>query len=616
MCGVFGTISNNYDKGLGEKVSKLLYHRGPDDNGVFTFPQGMMVNTRLAIIDLTDRGHQPMKSNDGKISLVFNGEIYNYRELREELKNNYKFKTETDTEVIIAAYQKWKEGCLERLRGMFAFGLWDESERKLFCATDRFSIKQLYYYCDNNKFIFSSEIKPIAQAGVKLLPNEQAIYDFLAFGLQDHNEETFFKNIYQLKPAHYLTFKNGKLKIRQYWDIERNLYKVAKKEKDILEQVENKLKEVLKHHLVGDVPVALSLSSGLDSSLMRALMTSLVSSSGKLKCFNFGFVGTAYDESRRLASLKNEECELFVTKVTSDNFFQNYSKLIKAVEEPVSGLGTYGYWFNSQTVHEKGMKVLLDGQGGDEIFGGYKYYYYHRFKELYQKKEFQELRKEIESFNRINGDNIKFQDKNFENFLQEHTVSKPMRATDGTSLDSDYLSRDFKKKFSRRQIEPQKRFEDSFRNTVYNDLMFFKIPKLLRFQDKAAMASSVEVRVPYLDHTLVELLFSVSSGFLMRNGISKYITKKISQKYFANDVAKIPKLYVSTPQREWIKQDLREEIIGMINNSILEREGYVDSRKLKTEYENYLSQKELGNSFFVWKFFSLEIWYRNFIKEI
>jgi asparagine synthase (glutamine-hydrolysing) len=615
MCGIFGIIDNKYDQGLGERVSRLLCHRGPDDRGMLVFPEGMIVSTRLAIVDLSKRGHQPMESPDGRISLVFNGEIYNYREIREELKGNYRFRTNTDTEVIIAAYQKWQEDCLRRLRGMFAFGLWDKKEQKLFCATDRFSIKQLYYYHNKDAFIFSSEIKPIISSGIGVLPNDKAIYDFLAFGFQDHNEETFFKDIYQLKPAHYLTFKNGKLEIRQYWDIEKNLFEVEEKENELLEQIDNKLKEVLKYHLMGDVPVALSLSSGLDSSLMRGLVAGLIPSSEKLKCFNFAFVDTIYDESKRLASLKNEECELFVTPVRPDNFFQNYSKLIEIVEEPISGLGTYGYWLNSQTVHDKNIKVLLDGQGGDEIFGGYKYYYYHRFKELYEKRLFEELRKEIEAFNRINQDNIRFPHSNFEDFLKEHTSFKSMKATDGTPLASDYMSKDFKEKFSQRWIGPKEKFKDSFRNAAYNDLLSFKIPKLLRFQDKAAMAHSVEVRVPFLDHTLVELLFSVPSHFLMRDGINKYLVKKLSRRYFVEDIMGGPKLYVSTPQREWIRKDLREEIISMMDNSVLQKEGYIDPEKLKMEYKKYINQKELGNSFFVWKFFSLELWYRNFIKK-
>jgi len=613
MCGIFGTISNNYDTKLGEKVSKLLWHRGPDDRGVFAFPEGMILNTRLAIVDLSKKGHQPLQSNDGKISIVFNGEIYNFRELKEELKNTYNFKTNTDTEVIIAAYKKWQEKCLSRLRGMFAFGLWDETEKKLFCATDRFSIKQLYYYHDKDKFVFSSEIKPIAASGAKLLPNDEAIYDFLTFGLQDYAKETFFKNIFQLSPAHYLVFQKGKLVIKKYWDIEENILKVEKKEKNLLEQIDNKLKEVVNYHLVADVEVGLSLSSGLDSSLLRGLVAGLIPSSERLKCFNFGFVNTPYDESRRLAVLKSKKCQVFVTPVKADNFFENYSKLIGMVEEPISGLGTYGYWLNSKTVREKGIKVLLDGQGGDEIFGGYKYYYYHRFKELYEKKLFKELKEEIAAFNKINKDNIKFPSDDFKDFLRKNTVFSAMKATDATFLGSDYLAGDFKKSFAGRKIKPADKFKSSFRNAAYNDLLSFKIPKLLRFQDKAAMANGVEVRVPYLDHTLVELAFSIPSGFLMKEGTSKYLVKKISQRYLSNELMKTPKLYVSTPQREWIKKDLKRGIIEMIEDSILAKEGYIDKRKLKIEYGNYLGQKDLGNSFFAWKFFSLELWYRNFI---
>ena len=573
MCGIFGTIANNY-KHNGEtakKVCELLSHRGPDDQGVIRFPQGMLLNARLSIIDLSKGGHQPMRSQDGKIFMVFNGEIYNYRDLKEELKGGYKFRTATDTEVIIAAYHKWGENCLNKLRGMFAFALWDERKQILFCATDRFSIKQLYYYHDENTFIFSSEIKPLAVSGVKFLPNEQAIYDFFTFGLQDHDENTFFKNIFQLRPGHYLIFKDGKLKIKQYWDIETDRIEVKKEnEKDILEQVENKLKEVMKYHLIADVETALSLSSGLDSNLMRAMVVSLMPNSKTVKCFNFSFKDTVYDEGRYVLSLKDKRTEFFITPVKSDDFFRQYSKLINIMEEPLSGLGTYGYWLNCQTVHNKGIKVLLDGQGGDEMFGGYKYY---------QEKEF-----------------------------------ATMKASDGTNIECDYLSDGFAKKFENRKIKPAKKFKSPFRNAVYNDLMFFKIPKLLRFQDKAAMAWSVESRVPYLDHTLCDLMFSVPPEILLKKGIKKYILRNIAKNYLDKTLINKPKLYVSTPQREWVRKDLRKEIIEMMNNSSVEKEGYVDAEKLRKEYDNYLGQKELGNSFFVWKFFSLELWYRNFIK--
>ncbi len=190
-----------------------------------------------------------------------------------------------------------------------------------------------------------------------------------------------------------------------------------------------------------------------------------------------------------------------------------------------------------------------------------------------------------------------------------------MKASDGTNIGCDYLSDGFAGKFKGREIKPIKKFKSPFRNAVYNDLMFFKIPKLLRFQDKAAMAWSVESRVPYLDHTLCDLMFSFPPGILLKHGVKKYILRKIAENYLDKTLINKPKLYVSTPQREWIKQDLKKEIKEMMSNSLLQKQGYIDSKKLKEDYEFYLKQKELGNSFFVWKFFSLELWYQNFIKS-
>ena len=574
MCGIFGAISdkkNNYDKRTGEKVCQLLYHRGPDDKGVSVFPEGILANTRLAIIDLSAAGHQPMISNDGNLQIVFNGEIYNYKELRAELKKDYKFSSNSDTEVILAAFSKWREKCLDKLRGMFAFAIWNKERKTLFAATDRFSIKQIYYYYGKGTFIFSSEIKPILAMGITPAPNQEAIFDFFTFGLLDHDENTFFKDIFQLRPAHYLVFEQGALKIKRYWDIEENSVRAAKTPKEAEKQVEEALKETIEKHLIADVEPGVALSSGLDSNLIRAIVDKTIKPGVKIKCFNFGFTNTPYDESRFLAALKKKKrYQIYVTPVQSGNFFKRYADLIKITEQPVSGLGTFGYWFNCQTAREQGIKFLLDGQGGDEMFGGYDYY---------QNKEF---------------------------------ITR--KASDGTSIDNcGYLSADFQKKFKNRKIKSVKKFNSPFRNAVYNDLMFFKIPKLLRFQDKTAMASSVESRVPFLDHPLCELVFSLSPEILLNGGVKKYLLRKIAERYLGKDETQKPKLYISTPQREWIRGELRPEIQEMMENSILEREGYIDSKKLKTQYKNYVSSKDLGNSFFVWKFFSLELWFRNFI---
>ena len=612
MCGIFGSIGGNSTKEIGEKACAAMKHRGPDGQGVLDFGKGVFAHTRLSIIDLSPAGKQPMQSKDGRISLVYNGEIYNYKELKDELKHSYTFTTNTDTEVIIASWLRWGEKCLQKFRGMFAFGLWDAKEQKLFCATDRFSIKPLYYVKDNNRFLFSSEIKPMLAAGVKPEPCGQAIYDFLAFGFLDHGKETFFEGVYQLRPAQYLVLRDGSLNIGQYWDIKESSPRTGT-EKEITEELSQKLEEAVKYHMVSDVEVALSLSSGIDSNFLRGTLEGF---GERFKCFTYAFVDTVYDESALArATIDKGKCDFYATEVTPKDFFPQYSEFIRVMEEPASGLGMYGYWLNVQTVHNKGIKVLLDGQGADEAFGGYKHYCYHRMADLLREKRFEELEKEVEAFNRVHGESLKFPSDDFEEFLRKKTVMSSMKAADGTDMASAFLGTGFTERFASREIVPQKKWEESLRNAMYNDLFSFKIPKLLRFQDKAAMAWSVESRVPFLDHTLVEYAFSLPSQYMVKDGIGKYLFRRIAEKYMKKSLAQAPKLYMNTPQREWIKGELSSAIKEMMGDSVLAKEGYIDESSLEKEFDAYLSQKELGNSFFVWKFLSLELWYRNFIKK-
>lgn len=612
MCGIFGSIGNNSTKEMGMKACAAMKHRGPDDSGVLEFGQGVFAHTRLSILDLSSAGKQPMQSQDGRISLVYNGEIYNYKELREELAHSYSFQTNTDTEVLIAAYLTWGEKCLDRLRGMFAFGLWDENEQKLFCAVDRFSIKPLYYWREKDRFLFSSEIKPMLAAGVKPEPCRQAMYDFLAFGFLDHGSETFFEGVYQLRPAQYLILKDGNMKIGQYWDLQESPSEQGTEE-EVTKKLSEKLEEVMRYHLVSDVEVALSLSSGVDSNYLRGVLESF---GEKFKGFTYAFTDTVYDESEPLRGIiDSKKCDWYITDIKPKDFFSQYSEFIHTMEEPASGLGMYGYWLNAKTVHNKGVKVLLDGQGADEIFGGYKHYYYHRMADLWEQKRFEELKKEVEIFNQVHGESIQFPADDFGEFLKRNTSLSSMRAADGTGMAGNFMGADFAESFATREITSERKFEESLRNAMYYDLFSFKIPKLLRFQDKAAMAWSVESRVPFLDHTLVEYTFSLPSQYLVKNGTGKHLFRRIAEQYAKTPIGDAPKLYMNTPQREWIKGDLRSEIQEMIEASALAKEGYVDSNRLKQEFNNYLSQEELGNSFFAWKFFSLELWYRDFIKN-
>ena len=220
MCGIFGVVGGAVTPELIDTANHLLRHRGPDGRGSARFDEGAFTHCRLAIIDLTSGGHQPMTSGDGAVSVTFNGEIYNYCELRLELEPHYAFRTASDTEVILAAYQRWGDACLERLRGMFAFGLWDRRRRRLLCATDRLSIKPLLYVVERDRFLFASEVKPLAAAGVPLRPNRCRVYDYLRRGLVDHTDETLFDGVRQLRPGTYLVKDANGVAVRRYWDLE------------------------------------------------------------------------------------------------------------------------------------------------------------------------------------------------------------------------------------------------------------------------------------------------------------------------------------------------------------------------------------------------------------
>ena len=573
----------------------------------------MFVHTRLAIIDLTTGGHQPMRSSDGVVSITYNGEIYNYRELRQELEPHYAFRTASDTEVVLAAYTRWGDDCLARFRGMFAFGLWDERRQRLLCATDRLSIKPLLYHDDGERFLFASEVKPLAVAGVRLRPNRRRIYDYLHFGLIDHTDETLFDGIRQLRPGTYLVLEPRRrmCEVRRYWDLEDRGDDDWRND-DSIEALDAVLQEAVDLHLRGDVEPTLSLSSGLDSTLLRALIQRGGRHPG-LQCFTYCFDGTPYDECARVGpAVRGADIRHWTTDVTPERFMDRLDALVRVMEGPVGGLGIFGYWLNCEQVASRGLKVVLDGQGADEAFAGYKYYYGAKLGALERTGDADALRDELDRFNAVHETAIAYPSPEFESLVVRDGAPTQMRAPDGTLLSSDYLARDFAAATAYEPEPLPAPCRDPVKTAMYRDLFYLKIPKLLRFQDRAAMAWSVEVRVPYLDHVLLEQLFLVPSDVLLSGGITKALLRRIAERHLPAPVRE-PKLYVAAPQREWIKTTLRGEIDGLIDGAVLATDGFIDADALKRQYQDYCASPALGNSFFVWKFINLELWYRSFM---
>ncbi len=607
MCGIFGYFGNK-PRGINtEEILDSLHHRGPDDHGSISIGNGVLAHTRLSIIDLSESGRQPMCNNDQTLWVTSNGEIYNYIELKAELPE-YNFKTATDTEVILAAYEKWGEGFLGKLRGMFAFGLLDTRENKLICAVDRFGIKPCYYSVWEDGFFFSSEVKTLQSAGVPLKPDNDTIYDYLVYGLLNHNDRTFFADIRLLRPGHFLVYKDDKIAIKMYWDLDEKQGWITSTD-NMIESIEESLRESVRIHLRSDVEYGLSLSSGLDSNLLRCMVAEVGGLKNPLKCFSFCFIDTEYNECADLSRTDTSGVSYYKTNVTSESLLKDFPKIVSVQEGPIGGAGVYAFWMNMKLARDTGIKVIINGQGADELFCGYKYYYEIWMSELYQNGDYDRVEKELAFFNGLHDTNYTLDSQEFQNIV--HSNKRDLiRASDGTYLDGHgYLSDDFFLSKQPDQLPGTYNFSSPTKNRIYNDLRYLKIPKLLQFQDKTAMCWGVEVRVPFLDHVLFEKIFPVPTEHMLQNGLTKYLLRKIAEKYedpITRQFHKTIKKYMPTPQREWLKYELVEPIKELIDSSILHERGYIDKTRLLRVYDNYTKDEDLGNSYFIWKFLNLE----------
>jgi len=609
MCGIYGYF------GIDGKVSKeailqLLMHRGPDHQEIKQFDNGFLAHTRLSIIDIDKRGHQPMATLDKKIWIVFNGEIYNYKDLKKQL-SNYPFHTKTDTEVILAAYEKWGIHCLEHFRGMFSFAIFDFRENHIFCATDRFSIKPFYYYHTPSTFIFSSEIKPILKTLNQKSPNYDSIYRYLRWGALNDTPNTFFKDIRQLRPAHYFLFKEKKIYIQKYWNLteQNNTFKLNQKE--TLEELQHKIDETFKLHMISDAKLGLSLSSGLDSNFILNWMAKHITPHN-ISCFTFSYKNTTYDEASLNKHIvkKFPKIQHWITPVLKGNILDELKNDVYWMEEPSLGLATHGAQQNYKTAKTKGFKVLLDGQGADEIFGGYQYYYQRHIYNL-AKKNLHQARKHYEDFYKFHKkvDNIV---PSFKAIVNNQAPFNYLQANDASAMDSDFLNLDFQKTFENQTKEISLPSPCPVKNSIYLDLFYFKIPRLLRYQDKCAMSQSIEVRVPFLDHTLVEYLYHIPTHVLLQQGTPKYLLRQLAKNTKLLSLLNEPKLYVSTPQREWVKAS-KDIIWDRLNHPSPHIKELINFNTLKKQFTEYCNSPSLKNSFFIWKYLNTDLWFENFI---
>lgn len=547
-------------------------HRGPDDEGTFVDPGGGagLVHNRLSIIDLSAAGHQPMANHDGTLWISYNGEIYNYLELREEL-SDYCYRSRSDTEVVLAAYERWGEACLDRLVGMFAFLIWDTRRACLFAARDRFGVKPLYYHRAANGSLFvASEIKALHEAGVSRVPNSKTWATYLAAGHSDHSSETFWEGVERLEPGHQLTWRNGRTQVSRWYDVAEKAGSEfdTRPAAQVQEEYRALLDETIRLRFRSDVPVAINVSGGLDSGLLLGLVDSLGERGRGVTAFTFATGDENYDELPWVRQMLARTGHPGHTSLlTAGDVPTMAESVMDSQDEPFGGLPTIAYSRLFEESRAQKMIVLLDGQGMDEQWAGYDYYV-----------KAAEGRHESDGVGLLQG-----------------ATQKPVRP--------ECLTPEFRA--LAQPFEPRKPFPDELRNLQYRDIRYTKIPRALRFNDRASMRSSTELREPFLDHRLFELALRQPAHHKIVNGTRKWLLRNLAAELIPAGVTEAPKRPLQTPQREWLRGPLRNWAIEQRENALDCFGGeWLQKDAVRAAWRDF-DEGQIDNSFFIWQWISL-----------
>lgn len=567
MCGIAGiySVAPIADERIVKAMTDAIAHRGPDADGLWLTDDKRLGlgHRRLSIIDTSDLGNQPFHYL-GRYTIVFNGEIYNYIELREQLiSKGYTFKSKTDTEVLLALYDLKKEKCLDELDGMFSFVIWDKKEETLFCARDRFGEKPFYYHYEPGKqFIFASEIKALFAAGVTKKVNNNMLFNYLSNAWLENpfnKSETFYNGVQKLEASHYLIIKrNLEIKNVKYWKLNTQQTYTGSLE-DAAECFKTMLTSSIQKRLRSDVAVGSSLSGGLDSSTIVAVVNSLDPFSQKT--FSASFPGYEKDESRYMNMvIQQTHVSPFFTTPTADTLIDELDKLFYHQEEPFVSASILAQWEVMKLAKKNETIVLLDGQGADELLAGYTIYYRSFFQELYatNKNIFNE---EYAAYKEWGGKDHFVFDKKFKLEARFPSLFNLYNKITWGPLPNTDMYPDFYEhhKFANPPLFNVKPSLNSHLETI---LCVSGFENLLRYADRNSMAFSREVRLPYLDHKLVEFCYSLPSTFKIKHGWSKYILRKAFEKTIPEAIAwRKDKIGYAPPEEQWLQTPQMKELL-------------------------------------------------------
>jgi len=565
MCGIAGIISAQtslVQLPVLRKMSKALAHRGPDGEGHWISRHGHagLAHRRLKVIDLSEAGAQPMHYLD-RYSIVFNGEIYNYIELRKELKKaGYYFISNSDTEVVLAAFDYYREECLHYFDGMFAFAIWDESEQVLFAGRDRFGENPLYYFVNDEQFLFGSEMKALWSAGVPRLPERKMILNYITLGYVQNpanKAQTFFKDIFSLPAAHYLEYRphENELQVTEYWKLDKQAL-ISMPEKDAMDRFEELFLQSLQKRLRSDVPLGASLSGGLDSStIVYYLQQQLRNASTSYKTFSAVFPGFEQDESAYIQQMvRTLHIENYSTSPTEAQLIDDFEKLAYYQEEPFPSSSIYAQYKVYALAKATGVTVLLDGQGADEMLAGYHKYAHWYLQEMISRYRFTGAKKERLL---MMENNIRFTwtyRNLFAAFLPSHASIALEKNEYNRIIQHPDITREMMSLLRGREWEGiHKPVVTKLNDILYFNTMQYGLEELLRYADRNSMAHGVEVRLPYLNAELVQFVFSLPSNYKIRDGYTKHLLRKLMDHKLPHSIVwRTDKVAFEPPQKQWM----------------------------------------------------------------
>jgi asparagine synthase (glutamine-hydrolysing) len=630
MCGLAGFIGFNNNVALAENANKIQQHRGPDNQAVWSDDYIALAHQRLSIIDLSDAGNQPLHKHN--LAIIFNGEIYNYKELQQKLETEkqVKFISASDTEVVLEMYRNYGVECLNYFIGMFAFAVYNKDTAELFLVRDHFGIKPVFYTQINGAFAFSSELKTLVGIeGFNKTINHKAMVSSINYRWVSGNE-TMFNGCSKLPPAHYIIYKKETgIKLVQYWDLKEDI-KSGLDENAFAEDIANAVEQSVNRHMVADVPVSSFLSGGLDSSLISVIAKK---TNTKLSTFT---IGTS-DKDQKVESMPDDEkyakiladtfdLDHHVIKISPD-ILKDFPAMVKTLDEPIGDPAAINTYLICKAAREKGVKVLLSGMGADEIFFGYR-----RQKATLLALRFNKLPGFIKyaAIKTVGLLPVKLFGKGFKlgrwakrfvgfaNMPIHQAYMRSYSYYDSAEL-QQLLTPAYWPAIDAINEEHKNIFEAKFKNDSINricntDLSMFMLGLNITYTDRASMAASVEVRVPFIDKLLITKAMQVPGQFKIKKGESKYILKKAAEKFLPKQIIYRPKASFGAPIRSWISDDLKDMVDDLLSKENIKKRGFFNFEFVKKIIDNDRNAVE-DNAYQIYQLLTLELWCREYLDK-